>query len=393
MEVLLLGIYAFFAWLVFFKFKWLPWNIVSQVITITIPIIGLTMLILFLNIVAPSSHDVRVVNYNVQVIPQVAGRVIEVPVEANRPVKKGDLLFKIDPVPFEDAVKSAEANVLEAKARLIDALDKEKELLELKKITDARLASVDANLALANQRVGQYRELAAKGAGRVFDVEQAETNKIELETEEDSAKARQADIGYQLSARVENGELVQVGIARANLASAEAKLSNAKWQLAQTTMYAPADGTVINLQLRPGQYVNNMPFKPALVLVENAQMILALYHQNELREVKPNQEAEIALPTYPGRIIKCKVDSIVWAQGQGQLPWSGTVPETGTTPNPEGRFAVRLNPDGNDKDVFLAAGAKGQGAIYTDSGVMIHILRKVIIRVGAKVDWLILKLH
>ena len=73
--------------------------------------------------------------------------------------------------------------------------------------------------------------------------------------------------------------------------------------------------------------------------------------------------------------------------------WSGTVPETGTTPNPEGRFAVRLNPDGNDKDVFLAAGAKGQGAIYTDSGVMIHILRKVIIRVGAKVDWLILKLH
>ena len=393
MEVLLLGIYGFFAWLVFFKFKWLPWNIVSQVITITIPIIGLTLLILFLNIVAPSSHDVRVVNYNVQVIPQVAGRVIEVPVEANRPVKKGDLLFKIDPVPFEDAVKSAEANVLEAKARLIDSLDKEKELLELKKITDARLASVDANLALANQRVGQYRELAAKGAGRVFDVEQAETNKIELETEEDSAKARQADIGYQLSARVENGELVQVGIARANLASAEAKLSNAKWQLAQTTMYAPADGTVINLQLRPGQYVNNMPFKPALVLVENAQMILALYHQNELREVKPNQEAEIALPTYPGRIIKCKVDSIVWAQGQGQLPWSGTVPETGTTPNPEGRFAVRLNPDGKDKDVFLAAGAKGQGAIYTDSGAMIHILRKVIIRVGAKVDWLILKLH
>jgi multidrug resistance efflux pump len=187
--------------------------------------------------------------------------------------------------------------------------------------------------------------------------------------------------------------VVQLAIARADLVAAEAELSNAKWQLAQTTMVAPADGTVINLQLRPGQYVNNMPFKPALVLVENAQMILALYHQNELREVKPDQEAEIALPTYPGRIIKCKVDSIVWAQGQGQLPWSGNIPETGTTPNPEGRFAVRLNPDGKDKDVFLAAGAKGQGAIYTDSGAMIHIVRKVIIRVGSKVDWLILKLH
>jgi multidrug resistance efflux pump len=393
MEVLLLGIYSFFVWLIFFKFKWLPWNIVSQVIAITIPIIGISLLILLLNIVAPSSHDVRVVNYNVQVIPQVSGRVVEVPVEANRPVKKGDVLFKIDPVPYEDGVKSAESNVQEAKARLIDALDKEKELLELQKITEARLASVEANLVLANQRVGQYRELAAKGAGRVFDVEQAETNKIELETEEDSAKARRADIGYQLSARTEAGEVVAVGIARANLAGAEAKLSNAHWQLAQTTMIAPADGTVINLQLRPGQYVNNMPFKPALVLVEDSQQVLALYHQNELRKVKPEQEAEIALPTYPGRIIKCKVDSIVWAQGQGQLPWSGNIPETGSKPNPEGRFAVRLAPDGKDKDLFLAAGAVGQGAIYTDSGAMIHIVRKVIIRVGSKVDWLILKLH
>ena len=55
MEILLLAIYAFFAWLIFFKFKWLPWNIITQVITITIPVIALTILVLFLNIVAPSS--------------------------------------------------------------------------------------------------------------------------------------------------------------------------------------------------------------------------------------------------------------------------------------------------------------------------------------------------
>jgi multidrug resistance efflux pump len=329
----------------------------------------------------------------VQVIPQVIGRVIEVPVEANRPVKKGDVLFKIDPVPFEDAVRSLEAKVTETKARLIDALDKEAELQELLKIAESRIAGVEANLALSNQRVGQYRELAAKGAGRVFDVEQAETNKIELETDLDSAKARRADVSYQLSARDEKGELVPVAIARANLASEEAELSKARWNLEQTTMHSPADGTVINLQLRPGQFVNNMPFKPALVLMENEQMVLALFHQNELRKVKPDQEAEIALPTYPGRIIKCKVDSIVWAQGQGQLPWSGTLPDTGNAPNPEGRFAVKLTTDGADKDLFLAAGAHGQGAIYTDSGAMLHILRKVILRVGSKVDWLILKLH
>ena len=42
--------------------------------------------------------------------------------------------------------------------------------------------------------------------------------------------------------------------------------------------------------------------------------------QNEVRKIKPGQEAEIALKMYPGRIIKCKVDSIMWATAQGQLP-------------------------------------------------------------------------
>ena len=49
--------------------------------------------------------------------------------------------------------------------------------------------------------------------------------------------------------------------------------------------------------------------------------------------------------------------------------------------------------DEKDKDLFLASGAHGRGAIYTDSGAAIHIMRKVILRVGTKLDWLILKLH
>jgi multidrug resistance efflux pump len=393
MEILLLGIYSFFVWLIFFKFKLLPWNIVSQVIVITLPVMGLIGLILLLNVVAPSSHDVRVVNYYVQVIPQVTGRVIEVPVEANRPVKKGDVLFKIDPVPFQDTVRQLEAKVGELAAKLITAESSEREMMEQQKITESRIESVKAGLNLANRRVQQYGELASKGAGRIFDVEQAETNKISLEADLDSSLARDATLRQKLAARTDAGELAEIAAARAALASGEAQLANARWQLAQTTMYAPADGTVINLQLRPGQFVNNMPFKPALVLVENDQMVLALYHQNELHQIAPGNKAEVALSTHPGQIIKCKVDSIVWAQGQGQLPWSGTIPDTGNAPNPEGRFAVRLATDGRDKDIFLPAGARGMGAVYTDSGKMVHILRMVILRVGTKLDWLILKLH
>src|SRR6267142_4276744 len=118
MEILLLGIYSFFVWLIFFKFKWFPWNFVTQVIAVTIPIVALTMLILLLNIVAPSSHDVRVINYVVPINPPVRGLVVEVPIEPNRPIKKGDVLFKIDPVPYEIAVSNSQADVLSLREQL-----------------------------------------------------------------------------------------------------------------------------------------------------------------------------------------------------------------------------------------------------------------------------------
>lgn len=97
MDALLLGVYALAVWLVFFKFKWLPWNTTSMVIVITIPVVAMTMLVLTLNVVAPSSHDVRVVGKVLQVVPQVRGRIVELPAEGNRRYKKGDVLLRIDP--------------------------------------------------------------------------------------------------------------------------------------------------------------------------------------------------------------------------------------------------------------------------------------------------------
>jgi len=114
-EILLLGIYSFFVWLIFIKFKWLPWNIYSQVTVVVIPIVALTALILTLNVVAPSSPDVRVFRYTVPIVSQVRGRVIEVPIEeGNRPVKKGDVLFRIDPTPYQLQVNTLTAQLATA---------------------------------------------------------------------------------------------------------------------------------------------------------------------------------------------------------------------------------------------------------------------------------------
>jgi multidrug resistance efflux pump len=158
-------------------------------------------------------------------------------------------------------------------------------------------------------------------------------------------------------------------------------------------MYAPANGSAINVQLRPGSFIVAAPFQPAMTFVEDEFQVIALFGQNELWRVKPGNEAEIALSTYPGDIIKATVDSIVWAQGQGQIAASGNLPETGAAPLPPGRFAVKLKIAEKDRERFLAAGAMGQGAIYTEHLAAIHILRKVILRVGSYTNYLILKLH
>src|SRR5436190_19830451 len=117
MEVILLGIYCFFVWLIFIKLKWLPWNIGTQVTVVIIPVVGLAMLILALNVFAPSSPDVRVYKYTVPIVSQVRGRVVEVPVEeGNRLVKKGEVLFRIDPTPYKLTVNQLEAQLVGAGA-------------------------------------------------------------------------------------------------------------------------------------------------------------------------------------------------------------------------------------------------------------------------------------
>src|SRR5262245_23072212 len=128
MELILLIIYSVIVWLIFFKFKLLPWNITSQVIVVTIPIIALTLLLLFMHICSPSFSDVRAQNYVIRIVPRVIGQVTDVPIEPNRPIKKGDVLFKIDPVPFEAATKAAEATLRGAKDQLNNASNKKASL-------------------------------------------------------------------------------------------------------------------------------------------------------------------------------------------------------------------------------------------------------------------------
>jgi multidrug resistance efflux pump len=393
MELILLAMYAGCAWLVFFKFKWLPWNFVTQVVTITIPIVAITLLILVLNIVAPSSSDIRVINYVVPINPQVAGLVTEVPIEPNKPIKKGAVLFKINPVPYQLEVDLNQAKLDQLKIQLITAQANQRGLNDQLDQAVAERNAVQSKLSLVRQRVVQYKALAGTGAGNKFDYEQAQADAANLEAELASSRASESQVRAKLSAKSEQGEQDEVAKTKAEIISAQAALDNAKWRLSQTVYYAPANGRVVSLALRPGAMAVNFPALPAMTFVEDEQWILAIFRQNEVRKIKPGQEAEVAFKMIPGRVIKCKVDSVMWATAQGQLPIGGASTSAGIAPIPPYSLAVRLLVDKKDKDVFLASGATGAGAVYSDSFHAIHILRKVIVRIGAKLDWLILKMH
>jgi multidrug resistance efflux pump len=417
MEIILLGIYSFFVWLIFIKLKLLPWTTPWKVAVAIFPVVAIACLLLLLNIFAPTTSDVRVVNYVVPIVSQVRGRVIEVGVDNNRPVKKGDMLFRIDPTPYQNEVHSLEAKlaadeakvgadrqrVAEARAKLADAQSTEPQLQEQLKEANGQVERLNASLELAKKRVGQNTELVAGGAGNRFDLEQSQTNVNELTAQLIAARASQQQVREKLDSRV-NGELASVAQVKSQISTAQAQvqmseaevnttraqLETARWDLSQTTVLAPGNGTMVNVMLRPGFFVAGMPFNEVMTFVDNEYQIFALFGQNELHQVDKGNEVEITLDTYPGRVIKGHVDSIIWAQGQGQIEASGDLPKTTFVP-PPGRFPVKVVVDERDKDVFLAAGARGAAAIYTEHLTLVHIIRKVLLRVASYLDYIIIK--
>jgi multidrug resistance efflux pump len=329
MDALILGLYAFFVWLIFFKFKWLPWNTTSMVIVITIPVVGLTIMILLLNVFAPSSADVRVIKPVVNVVPQVGGRVLEVPVEPNRLVKKGEILFRIDPTPYELAVQEPRGAAREhdrerprarrAARRRGGGIAAARGAVQQ---ADARVREIQAKLDFTRKRVEDNRELVRRGAGDRFTLESAETDMKSLIAQLDTARGVLAQAkGSEVQAVSSERQVQQkiagkVGKEYAPAAQVRAQLENARWQLDQTTVRAPSDGYAINVQLRTGSFTAAFPITPAMTFVENTYQVIALYHQNELHQIEPGQRGRIHPPSH----------SRARVQGQGRLDHLGAGP-------------------------------------------------------------------
>ncbi|MCP3460124.1 HlyD family secretion protein [Bradyrhizobium sp. CCGUVB23] len=203
----------------------------------------------------------------------------------------------------------------------------------------AQVKAIDAQFKLAKTRLGQMTQLYERDAGRGFDVEQ-----------------RQSEVD-QLSGQLEA----------------------AQWNLDKTVVRAPTDGYVTNLALRKGARVANLPLSPVMALIDTSNTIIGVQiNQIDARYVAPGQEVEATFKFAPGKIFPGKVESVLQAIATGQAQTSGTavVPKAIEA----APFIVRVRLDDADFATRLPAGSAGTAAIYTDRLKPTHVVRRVILR-------------
>ena len=249
-----------------------------------------------------------VVRNAVSIIPNVAGEVIDVPVEGNTALKAGDVLFRIDPVPYE-----------------------------------AQVRAIEAQLKLSATRLAQMTQLFERDSGRGFDVEQRQSEVDQL----------------------------------------KAQLESAKWNLDKTTVRAPADGYATNVALRKGARVAS---SPVMAFIDTSQTLVGVeISQNDARYVAAGQPVEITFKFEPGIVRTGKVETVFQAISTGQAQVSGTA--VAPTEIQSAPFVIRVKLDDGDLAKRLPAGSTGTAAIFTEAVKPTHIIRKVLLRMIAILNY------
>ena len=196
----------------------------------------------------PWTRDGQVRAKIIEIASQVSGQVIQVAVIDNQRLKKGGLLFQIDPKDYELQVKNAEAVIEQSEAQL-------------------KLAEADKDRIL----------------------EALKTNAV--------------------SRALADKAVASVDVARANLNASKASLETAKLKLSWTSIYAPSDGYVTNLELKEGDYSNTGSAVLAFV-DSNSYWVYGYFKETQLKHIKPGNRAVVTLMSHRDKPIEGVVNSI-----------------------------------------------------------------------------------
>lgn len=364
MELLLLLTYAAIAIGIFKLFK-IPVNAFSLLTAVLGGVAMIVLLVLAMNYNHPFSTEGRFYFATTPITPTVGGRVIEVPVVQNTPLKAGDVLFKIEPERYENAVKAKEA-------QLADAAQATKQLQAAAetalKNSDAAASSRDA----AKDVFERSKPLVEKGVISQMQFKQTEERYLAAQSQAQAAKAEADRASLEATAAIQG---VNTDVARL-----QAELDSARYDLEQTVVRAPTDGVVVQLFLRPGMYAVPMPMRPVMVFMHQEQPTFAgAFLQNSAQRIIEGSDAEVILPAVPGRFFKAKVVSAGAYIPQGQLQPSGTLADPEQIKG-DGRIIVAIEFQEDLSKYQIVPGSVGNVAIYTHHMHHLGILRKVLLR-------------
>lgn len=279
----------------------------------------------------PFSGDAQVQAFVLRVAPEVTGHVGEVAVVDNQVVGQGDLLFAIDPEPFEIAVNQAQARLEQAgqsvgaNTAAVDA-------------AQAQLERARANAENVRAQTARVMELVRKG---VYAKAREDDAVSAIEQAEAAVQAAAADLRRareQLGPEGESNPAVQ---------DALAALETARYNLERTEMTAPARGVVTNLQLAPGQTVTAGAAAMTFISAEDIWLRAAM-RENSLGVLAQGQRAEVVLDALPGRVFGATVRSVGWGVAPDAVDPATGLPQStasqGWLTDPQ-RFPVILSFD------------------------------------------------
>jgi len=368
--VIILCLYAFAMWAVFSKFKLVRWGWLSGTISILIGVFILATFMALFNYLTPSGK-VTVTGRVVEVTPNVSGQITAIPVKPNVPVKVGDILFQIDPAPFQ-------YKVAQLKASLASAQQQTQILKSNYEQATANVAGLEAQQKFNAKRLKDIQTLYASGANTEFREEDTQVQYETVSAQLNAARATQQSAKLSMDS--------EIGGVNTTVAQIQAQLDNADWELSQTAVRAPADGYVTVVALTVGdralQARSAMSF-----IVENEITIVGLFSQNGFQTIKVGAPVDIVFENAPGKIYHARITAIPRGIGQGQIATSGTLART-TALGGTSAFPAEISiPDEMSRD-SLRLGMSGNATAFAANAGVIGLLASILVWVSSYTAYL-----
>jgi len=376
MDLLLILSYTAICITVFKVFK-IPLNKWSVPTAVLGGILLIGTLIFTMNYNHPYSEISRKYFISTPIVPAVTGTVESITVEGNKKVAKGDILFTLDPTPFEAVFSQKQAILAEA---IQSTVPKLKAQLDA---ADASLDKAKSERDRASLEVKRYIRLVALKAGAQRDLDRWKKELQKWSAAIKEAQAKQAQAKAAIDSTI-GGENTVVSQARANLA-------HAQYNLDQSIVRAPTDGYVIQNTLRPGMRAASLPLRPVMIFVhDESHYFVAWFRQNSLLRLNVGNEAEVAFDGLPGRVFTGHVEQVWPVMQEGQVQASGDLINYTRSPRP-GRIPVLIkitDPDYQQYKDTVPGGSYAQTAVYSEHVHHVAIMRKILLRMSSWLNYL-----